>query len=101
MHNVQLLLTYLERISTDNRLTPVHTALCLGLCKEWIKNDFDDTFRVSRRRLMWSAHIRSIATYHKVIKQLSAFGYISYLPSYHPTKASLITLLKHSVVLLK
>ncbi len=38
------------------------------------------------------SHIHSIATYHKVIKELHAFGYINYKPSYHPKKGSTISL---------
>lgn len=38
------------------------------------------------------SHIRSIATYHKVIKELHAFGYIIYKPSFHPRKGSTISL---------
>ena len=38
------------------------------------------------------SHIRSIATYHKVIKELQAFGYIIYKPSFHPKKGSTISL---------
>jgi len=41
---------------------------------------------------MQLSHIRSIATYHKVIKELHAFGYIIYKPSYHPKKGSEISL---------
>lgn len=36
--------------------------------------------------------IRGIATYHKIIRELHAFGYIDYLPSYHPVNGSLIRL---------
>ncbi|MCD8741975.1 hypothetical protein LT679_15280 [Mucilaginibacter roseus] len=32
--------------------------------------------------------IVSIATYHKCIRELDAYGYISYQPSYHPKLGS-------------
>jgi hypothetical protein len=35
--------------------------------------------------------IASIATYHKCIKKLDEYGYISYKPSYHPRLGSQIT----------
>jgi hypothetical protein len=41
---------------------------------------------------MHAAHIRSIATYHKIIRDLQAFGYLDYWPSYHPVKGSLVSL---------
>ena len=41
---------------------------------------------------MQAAHIRSIATYHKVLYDLQDFGYLHYWPSYHPVKGSLVSL---------
>lgn len=43
---------------------------------------------------MKAAHIRSIVTYHKVVGDLQEFGYIEYVPSFHPIKGSLISLPK-------
>jgi hypothetical protein len=37
---------------------------------------------------MQAARIRSTATYYKAIKELQAFGYIKYYPSYHPANAA-------------
>lgn len=42
---------------------------------------------------MHFSRIKSIATYHKCLKELMDFGYISYEPSYHPVNASSIWLL--------
>ena len=42
---------------------------------------------------MKAAHIQSIVTYHKVIGELQAFGYLHYLPSYHPLKGSAVSLI--------
>lgn len=38
------------------------------------------------------AKIGGYATYHKCIKDLQAYGYIQYLPSYHPALGSLVYL---------
>ncbi|SDF16047.1 hypothetical protein SAMN05216464_113159 [Mucilaginibacter pineti] len=59
----------------------------------WTKSDYRDTFTVSRSALMKLSHIRSYMTYHKCIGQLRDFGYISYLPSYHPARGSAIVML--------
>jgi hypothetical protein len=37
---------------------------------------------------MKASRIRSKATYHKALKDLQMYGYVKYLPSYHPLKAS-------------
>ncbi len=41
---------------------------------------------------MQIAKIRGYATYHKCIKDLHTYGYIEYLPSYHPALGSLVYL---------
>ncbi len=65
----------------------------MALCDSWIGSRFSETFQVSRRKLMRAAHIQSIVTYHKVISELQAFGYLHYLPSYHPMKGSAVSLM--------
>ena len=83
---------FISRVASDVRLRPTHTSLYLALCHAWSASQFRDEFHVSRRRLMYAAHIRSIATYHKVIGDLQAFGYLDYWPSYHPLKGSRVSL---------
>jgi hypothetical protein len=41
---------------------------------------------------MRASRIQSKATYHKTLRDLQAFGYVEYHPSYHPVKASSVTL---------
>lgn len=40
---------------------------------------------------MKSVHINAIVTYPKALSELRAFGYLHYLPSYHPLKGSAVT----------
>lgn len=81
----------MKLLSRDTRLTVWHIALMMALvviaCRE--KNS---TISVSRKMLMEMVHINSIVTYHKLIGQLTELGYISYQPSYHPRKGSLVTI---------
>ena len=44
--------------------------------------------RQNRRTLMAFSKIASIATYHKCIRELDAFGYIRYQPSFDPKRGS-------------
>ena len=83
---------FISRVASDVRLRPTHTSLYLALCHAWSTSQFAEAFHVSRRQLMCAAHIRSIATYHKVIGDLQAFGYLDYWPSYHPVKGSRVRL---------
>ena len=88
----------ITRMVSDNRLRPVHIALSLALCHCWISSDFQHTYRVSRSILMKTSRIRSRATYHKALKQLQVYGYVKYHPSYHPFKASEITMIAETKV---
>ena len=92
MEKIEQLSCFIDRAAKDARLRPTHTSLYLALCHGWTTSQFADGFHVSRRRLMCAAHIRSIATYHKVIGDLQAFGYLDYWPSYHPVKGSRVRL---------
>jgi hypothetical protein len=83
---------FINQVASDVRLRPTHTSLYLALCDSWIASQFANNFSVSRRKLMRSAHIQSIVTYHKVIGDLQRFGYLHYSPSYHPKKGSIVTL---------
>jgi hypothetical protein len=62
----------LKRMSTDSRLIATHVS----------------PFPVTRRTLMAFSKIASIATYHKCIRELDAFGYIRYEPSFDPKRGS-------------
>ncbi|QEC77282.1 hypothetical protein [Mucilaginibacter ginsenosidivorax] len=78
----------LRRMSRDQRLNATHNSLFTGLFILWQRNGFASPFAVTRKALMGYSKIASIATYHKCIKELDAFGYIRYQPSYHPKLGS-------------
>jgi hypothetical protein len=84
---------YLDKLVSDNRLKLVHISLSLALFHSCMANKLRSPFKVTRKILMKSSHIRSKATYHKAIKELQLFGYLRYRPSYHPINASQAELL--------
>src|SRR5687767_4209375 len=92
MDKLQKLTDCLNRATSDARLTPLHLAIYLALCNEWIANQFHNPYNISRRKMMEASRIRSRATYHKVITELKSFGYLRYSPSYHPVKGSSVNL---------
>lgn len=92
MEKLERLSCFINRVASDVRLRPTHISLYIALCDAWRSRQFSNVFNVSRRRLMCAAHIRSIATYHKVIRDLKALGYLHYWPSYHPAKGSIVSL---------
>ena len=81
----------IEGVWDDPRLRAVHICLYAAIAHHCGKAD-QNQVRTSRRILMRSARIRSIATYHSCIRELADYGHIDYQPSYHPLRASRIAL---------
>lgn len=93
MENAIQAVQFLNKVVSDDRLKPVHIAICVALVNAWSKQDFRSKFNISRRVLMSDSRIRSFATYHKVIKEMCRFGYIQYNPSYHPQHGTTVSIL--------
>lgn len=92
MEGYQQLFPFINQIISDSRLRPTHIALTLALCQAWITSRCQHDYYVSRRKLMGASRIHSKATYHKILRELQAFGYVKYHPSYHPLNGSCVTL---------
>jgi hypothetical protein len=84
---------FLKKAANDSRLLPSHISLFMALFYYSPDHAPGGSFQVCRRRLMRFARIKSVATYHKCIKELAGFGYILYTPSFDPYRASTVTLL--------
>lgn len=91
-----LLLDAIEKmyasLLADRRLSVWHLSICTALVLLWCRNGFANSIPISRKALMELAHIHSIATYHKCIKQLQDFGYIRYEPSFNPFAKTVVHL---------
>jgi len=72
------------------RITGWHVSLFAALCYCYLQAGCHQPFSVSRRRLMALSHIRSLHTYHRLMKELVTLGHIAYLPTYHPKIGSLV-----------
>jgi len=84
---------FLYKAANDDRLLPSHISLYMAMFY-YSPGKPGDHFQVSRKKLMRFSRIKSVATYHKCIKELVAYGYIDYQPSYDPYRASKVLLLK-------
>jgi hypothetical protein len=93
MSNVEKLNGFLQRITSDGKLTTTHIGICTALLLAWIKNGLKNPINVSRKGLMAAARIKSTTTYHKVIADLASLNYVKYEPSYHPGKGSQVHIL--------
>ncbi|GAC1314054.1 MAG: hypothetical protein NVSMB24_38220 [Mucilaginibacter sp.] len=92
MEAVKKLMVFYDLASGDKRLLPTHVSLYLAIFWCYCKNGFNMPFVIFRKDLMRLAHISSIATYHKCIRELCNYDYISYQPSYNYYKGSLVCL---------
>ncbi len=88
MSGIDQLLIFIEASEKDERLTSTHVSFLVALVCCWKRNEYQVPFQISRKIIMKLAKIRSTATYHKCAQEMSAFGYIEYLPSYDPLRGS-------------
>jgi len=84
---------FLRRAANDDRLLPSHISLFMAMFY-YSPDKPGGHFQVGRKKLMRFSRIKSMATYHKCLKELVAYGYIDYQPSYDPYRASSVALLK-------
>ena len=78
------------RLESDSRLLSTHISILTAIFICWQHNQFQEPFSVTRRKLMAFSKVASVATYHKCMRELIAFGYVKYQPSYHPRNGSLV-----------
>ena len=84
-------ITALEVAGSDDRLNCYHISLYTALL--YYGNGLSKIpFYASRRKLMGFSRIKSAATYHKCLRELISYGYICYIPSFHPQLGSRIVL---------
>lgn len=81
-----------QKLYQDNRLSPFHISLYYSLFQYWNISKFKSPLSISRDDQMQASKIGSVNTYLKCLKELDAWGYIKYIPSYNPMKGSLVHL---------
>ncbi len=74
----------------DSRLHSGHISLYLALFFYWNLHHFPNEFYANRSEIMKMAKIGSRSTYHRLIKELSDWEYIDYLPTQNPTKKTMV-----------
>ena len=90
---VKELTSFYSAIKDDSRIGACHISLYMALFQLYNLNGFCNPVFITRSSVMLVAKISGIATYHKCIKDLHAYGYIQYLPSYNPSVSSKVNLL--------
>lgn len=93
MDQLKLLSNFFTAIDKDPRISITHIGLYAALLQYWSEHGFENPFQVFSYEIMKIAKISASTTYHKIIKDLSCYGYIRYEPSYKRTKGSKIFIL--------
>src|SRR4051812_23632647 len=81
---------FLRIAKCDARLSYIHISIYAVLFDLFLHTNGQSSFSISRKSVMSLSKIKSTATYHKRMSELHEFGYISYLPSYHPAIGSIV-----------
>lgn len=90
----QQLALFCEQAACDGRLHPTHVSLYLALLRQWARYPDRLVFPIARKELMAVSRISSRVTYHRRMRELHAYGYIDYIPTYNYYRGSAVQLLR-------
>lgn len=85
-----MLSAFLYKSAKDTRISIAHIGLYATLLEIRRERGFTNPLRVYSREIKPVARISSSATYHRLIRDLDAFGYLRYSPSFYKGKPSTI-----------
>ena len=94
MSNLSHLTAFFNKSMHDNRLFPTHISLYVTLFQHWNHNKFNNPLGVVREEIMQQSKIGSKATYHKCMRDLQEFQYLTYQPSFSPYQSSTVHMIK-------
>lgn len=86
------LVAFIEQAREDVRIGPMHISVYAAILYLQAKQGDVNPVEVSARKLMPVARIYGAGPYHKAIRQLHAFGYLTYAPSCDPDVPSKVWL---------
>jgi hypothetical protein len=88
MEALQPLSDFFTAIEKDPRISITHIGIYAALLQYWKQHQYANPIHVYSYQIMRIAKISASATYHKSIRDLSAFGYIRYEPSFKRNQGS-------------
>lgn len=90
MNYIKQLNKVFQNFYGDSRLQGQHISLYMAIFFYWNLYRFPKYLPINRSELMKMAKLGSKSTYHRLIKNLSEWGYIKYLPSKNPHQKSAV-----------
>ncbi|WP_018615684.1 hypothetical protein [Segetibacter koreensis] len=88
MEQLNPLSEFFAAIDDDPRISITHIGIYAALLQYWKDHDYNSPFSAYSYQIMKLAKISARATYHKIIKDLSEYGYIRYEPSFKRNQCS-------------
>jgi hypothetical protein len=89
---IPVLTAFYTAIASDSRIGISHISLYMALFELYHRNGFENPVCITRALLMPMAKFSGVATYHKCMHDLHAFGYIDYSPSFYSKQMSRVVL---------
>jgi hypothetical protein len=88
MQQLQLLSDFFSAIEKDPRISITHIGIYAALLQCWKNHNCSNPVRANSKEIMQLAKITGRGTYFKIIKELSNYGYINYVPSNKRNRSS-------------
>ena len=83
---------FMERVQADPRVGPAHISVYMSLVYVWASQGASGPARVCGRELSGLAKIAGTTPLYRRLRELHAFGYIVYEPSFNPAERSKVFL---------
>jgi hypothetical protein len=83
---------FFEAIRKDRRISITHIGLYAALVQYWQEHDFVNPMEAYSYEIMELAKLSASTTYHRCIRDLHAYGYVHYEPSFKRDRRSRIRL---------
>jgi hypothetical protein len=92
MEAIKPLVDFFNAIENDGRISITHIGIYAALLQYWQKNDCRNPVAAYSYEIMLIAKISGSNTYHKCVRDLHAFGYLRYEPSFKRNQPSKVYL---------
>jgi hypothetical protein len=92
MNGMREIVDFMERAEKDSRLGPLHISLYVAILYCWYRQGGGGPARVSGKELMPLAKIGGLTPMYRSLRELHAFGYIQYQPSFNSLEKSKVYL---------
>ncbi|GIQ57884.1 hypothetical protein Flavo103_10200 [Flavobacterium collinsii] len=90
MKTLKPLSDFFKAIEKDYRISVTHIGIYAALLQFRTEKGFVNPIEVYRNEIMKLAKITGPVTYHKCMRELNEYGYISYLPKRNRNQRSIV-----------